>query len=129
MQIMLSQEEVYKVASLNHQSSFSIDRLIENIGADESRDLLIESLPIIQSRKQAILSALVHGDIEAACVCAHKTTGSIRLYGSSRLEALLLEVTTLPVDQPPRSNLQHELAVEFDLAIFEIQQRLKLDLS
>lgn len=129
MQTMCRSVELYEAANVDHQSSFSINRLIGNIGAEESRELLVEALPVIVKRKETIISALEQQDLETACVCAHKAAGSIRLYGSSRLEALLLEVMALTAGQSPRPGLDHELAAEFDSAIHEIEERLRLDLS
>lgn len=126
---MYTSAVLQKVDNLGYQSNYSIDRLLENIGHEEGKELLAESLPIIMTRRNAILRALKRGDINVACEYAHKTAGSIRLYGSSRLEALLLEVTLLSVDQTPRSNLYNELQVEFDSAIQEIQERLRIGFS
>lgn len=117
------------MANLNYQCSVSIDRLIENIGSEESKELLVEALPIIIARKNAILNALEQNDNSAASVGAHKAAGSIRLYGSSRLEALLGEVMSLSAGQPLRSNLKSELESEFNTAIHEIQNRLRSGLS
>lgn len=129
MQIMYGSVEFQKAASLNHKSSSSIDRLIENIGADESNELLVEALPIIVARKSAILKALEQNDVKVACEYAHRTTGSIRLYGSSRLEDLLLEVASLSANQSQRSGLQTELESEFNSVIHEVQERLKVGIS
>ena len=126
---MYRNTEIQKAANLDYQSSFSIDKMIENIGAEESKELLIEALPIIIARKGAILKALAQNDISAASKTAHRTAGSIRLYGSSSLEMLLAEVMGLSVNVSPRSALQAELESEFDAAIHEIQSRLRVGLS
>lgn len=129
MQIISSNTELEGVGNLGHKSSCSIDRMIENIGPEEGRKLLIAALPIIIERSRLILEALENNDINAAFDCAHRTAGSIRLYGSSRLEELLMEVMSFSVDQSPPENLCSELKVEFDDAINEIQTRLKVGLS
>ncbi len=118
-----------KVANLEYHSGHSIDRLVENIGLEESRSLLAKALPIIIVRKDETLKALEQSDISAVHKQAHKTSGSIRLYGSSRLETLLLEAMSLSPEQTKRPGLHHELASAFDAAINEIKMRLKTDLS
>lgn len=110
---------------MQYQSSFSIDKLIENLGLKESRELLAEALPIIIARKIAILKALQQNNISVASQESHKASGSVRLYGSSRLEALLLEVISLPPKQSVKPSLGHQLEAEFDDVIHEIQLRLK----
>lgn len=129
MQIMYGSTELKKVGKLGHQSSFSIDRMIENIGLEEGKKLLKEALPIIMDRSNLIITALEENNTSAAFDCAHRTAGSIRLYGSTRLEELLMEVMSLLADQSPRSELCSELKVEFDAAISEIEERLKVSIS
>lgn len=129
MKIMYGSAEFQKVFNLNHQSSSSINRLIGNIGAEESSELLAEALPIIVKRKSIILKALEQNDVKVACEYAHRTAGSIRLYGSSRLENLLLEAASISADQPQRLELSSELESEFDSAINEIQERLRTGMS
>lgn len=129
MQTMYKSVELQTMANLIYQCSTSIDRLIENIGSEESRELLVGALPVIIARKNAILNALEQNDNSAACVGAHKAAGSIRLYGSSRLEELLGEVMLLSANQAPRATLRSELNFEFDSAIHEIQNRLRVGFS
>lgn len=115
---------LHKAAILGYQSSMSIDKLIENIGLEESENLLAKALPIITTRKKAILDALNDNNLSLAGEYAHKTAGSIRLYGSGRLEALLRQVVSLSKEQSVPAELCSELTSEFDAAIDEIQQRL-----
>jgi len=110
--------------TMGYQCSFAIDKLISNIGVEAGEKLLSEALPIIISRKRIILQALEKRDIVAAAECAHSTSGSIRLYGSSRLEELLREVMSLPVDKAVPSKLINGLETEFDTAILEIHKRI-----
>lgn len=116
--------ETQETANLDYQTNLSIDRMIENIGSKQSRELLEEALPIIISRKSAILDALAKNDISAAHRSAHRTTGSIRLYGSSSLESLLMEVISTPPNQSLRPGLHDKLESEFDAVIHEIKKRL-----
>ena len=113
-----------RVVVLVNQSSSSIDQLIENIGLEDSRDLLAKALPIIISRKHTLLKALEDNEITLASECAHQTSASIRLYGSSHLEELLQEVISLKLVQPVRHGLRGELETEFNDAINEIKKRL-----
>ena len=113
-----------EVVVLVNQSSSSIDQLIENIGLEDSRDLLTKSLPIIIGRKRTLLKALEDNEISLASECAHQASSSIRLYGSGHLEGLLQEVISLSLAQPVRHGLQGELEAEFNDAISEIKKRL-----
>lgn len=128
MQIMYKNEELQETASSDHHSSYSIDKLFKNIGPEEGKQLLVEALPIIETRKNLILKALEQDEISVACGYAHKTSGSIRLYGSIRLEALLQEVVSIPANQAVRPALYSDLEAGFDEAISEIQKRLKVGL-
>ena len=83
---------------MEYDNSFSIDKLIENIGPKDSKELLSEALRMIIVRKLSILKALEQNDTSTASKDAHRARGSIRLYGSSSLEALLLEVMLLSPD-------------------------------
>ena len=123
-QITYGSQVLQKAEVLGYQSACSIDKLIENIGLDESKKLLTEALPIIVTRKGLVLKALDNNEISKAGEYAHRTSGSIRLYGSSRLEELLREVMSLTSDQTVSSGLRNELSEEFDAAISEIQNRV-----
>lgn len=114
------------LASLN---SPSIRRLINSLGLDESKKLLTDALPIITNRKNDLLTALQQKDFETANQLAHKTMGSIRLYGSSELEMLLQEVISLKSIKACRPNLFNELELEFDHAIHEIEQCINIDID
>lgn len=113
-----------KMEVLISKSSFSIDQLIENIGLEDSRNLLAKSLPIIIGRKRALLKALEDNEVSLVSEYPHKTSSSVRLYGSSHLEGLLQEVISLSPAHPVRHGPQAELQAEFNDAISEIKKRL-----
>lgn len=118
-----------KTTAQEHQHNNSVDRLIRSIGLRESKKLLTKALPIIIARKNALIEAFEQNDRGTARTQAHKAAGSIRLYGSTRLEELLSEVSTLSSKQLISQKLHDELVHEFDVAISEIEERLKTDLS
>ena len=66
--------------------------LLENLGEQGVIELLTFTLPLIKERKRLLLQHLQAGDWEVAARLAHKTLGSIRLYGSAELESLLQQI-------------------------------------
>ncbi len=106
-----------------------LNRMATRLGTEDTIDLLTFSLPLIVEREQALRSALLLGDRESARLYAHKTLSSVRLYGSERLEQLLLSVQTLKTDETDLTAFQQALSAELELAINAIQSWLAMRVS
>lgn len=99
----------------------------EDIGTDDTIELLTHALPFISERKNMINLALQENDMDRAALYAHKTLGSIRLYGTKKLEKLLTQLKSHQVGNDDFQEFQAELASEFDDVSFAVKKWLSLN--
>ena len=71
-------------------------------------------------RQEELGAALKQGDVITAKRCAHRTIGSVRLYGSDRLETMLFEIGNKSLDVINTEAFQQELSAEFDSVISNV---------
>ncbi|PWQ97160.1 hypothetical protein [Leucothrix arctica] len=109
----------------NKSSKSAIEASISAIGIDNVRELLIKALPIIETRKSELLALLDSGDTSRATDSAHRTISSIRLYGSDRLEKLLIEVKDQSYSTENLSKICADILQEFDSVIATVNEWLE----
>lgn len=101
----------------------AIEQLQGKLGTAETIDMLTFALPLIIEREVSLRESLLSGYLQEATQHAHKTASSIRLYGSSELEALLKEVYSIQSRQQALV-LQPKLSEEFNRVIDEVEDWL-----
>lgn len=100
-------------------------KLEKNIGITDTVDLIQTALPILIERKATLGKLLLAEDLEGASACAHKTLGSVRLYGTDQLESLLTQVKELNPDQVDLIDFQGQISEEFSMVIDDCIKWLK----
>lgn len=107
-----------------YNNNNSMDAVVGKLGVEGSIEFFSYALPRLIQRKKELMKHLSGEDWEAASQSASQWIGSVRLYGSAKLELLLDQVILLdPEDINPLS-LQKELTVEFDNSIRGIRKWL-----
>lgn len=101
----------------------AIKQLQGKLGTVETVDMLAFALPLIIEREASLRESLLSGYLQEAAQHAHKTISSIRLYGSSELEALLKEVYNIQSHQQALE-LQPKLSKEFNRVISAVEDWL-----
>ena len=96
------------------------------LGIADTLDLMSNAFPLIVERKNMINLALQEGNFERAAAYAHKTIGSIRLYGTDKLEGLLSQLKEQQVTAETLDGFQAELSEEFDSVSFTVGEWLSL---
>ena len=112
---------------MNNACLNAIKETENDLGTDDTIDLLSNSLPLIIERKNMINLALQSSDLEQAAMHAHKTLGSIRIYGSDRLESLLSRLKNKQIDVMASNIFQQELSAEFESVSFTVNEWLALN--
>lgn len=102
-------------------------KLEKNLGVTDTVDLIRSALPIILERKETLSRLLLTQDIEGASACAHKTLGSVRLYGTDQLEHLLMRVKTLDSKLDDLPGFQRQISEEFSRVIDSCTEWLKIN--
>lgn len=102
-----------------------LNQLEKDLGRSEAADLLRFAVPFIQDREALLKSLLLSGNLDEAAKCAHKTLGSIGLYGSARLETLLGEVSGTDRGSKNLVVLQQNLSEEFTSILSTINSWLE----
>ncbi len=69
-----------------------LDDLSQRLGHEKTVQMIEFSMPYVDKREQELHEALQLNDWQAASHCAHKAISSVRLFGSPRLESLLVQV-------------------------------------
>ena len=90
-----------------------LNQLEKNLGTSEAADLLRFALPYISEREALLESLILSGDLEGAAKCAHKTIGSLSVYGTPKLEAYLQEVKSINKQDDNLMAFQEKLSAEF----------------
>ena len=107
------------------KNNLSLETVVRRLGVEDAIEFLEYALPRIIQRKKWLQEYLSTGDSEAASQCAYRTIGSVRLYGSTKLELLLEQVKLVSNGDIDPVSLQRELSVEFDKAINAIREWLE----
>lgn len=94
------------------QALASLDEIASRLGYDKTIELVEFSLPYINEKEQLLRESLVSADWEAAAQHAHKALSSVRLFGSSKLESLLVQIRDGAIGQNA-DEIQRELSAEF----------------
>lgn len=94
-----------------------LTKLVNTLGVTDTAELIQTAVPIITERRETLSRLLLAQDLEGAADCAHKTLGSIRLYGTPNLEGLLKQVKTLDASQHDLVKFQQRLFEEFSQVI------------
>ncbi len=117
---------------MNKFQSGSVPKIINNaclnaicetesdLGTDDTIELLSSALPLIHERKKLLDLALQESDLKQASLHAHKTLGSIRLYGTEKLEGLLTQLKNQSVLRTDLTYFQSVLNVEFESVSFTV---------
>lgn len=87
--------------------------LLNNLGEQDTLELLTVVLPLIKERKVLLQQHLQAGDWEVAAHLAHKTIGSVRLYGTADLESLLQQIRQQELSTIATSAFQARLDAVF----------------
>ncbi len=101
---------------MSDKNSCSLETIAQNLGIEDTIELLEYALPRIAQRQKKIQESLLAEDWEAASKCAHQTISSVRLYGTEELEKLLRQAKQAGEDTADADivTLQQELLAEFD---------------
>lgn len=103
----------------------ALDALADDLGVDGAIHLLERIVPLIKQRQDQLQAALQNGDSTAASQHAHKMIGSVRTYGSAKLEAVLARIRATGEESNANiADLQREFTAEFDAVAQGIQQWL-----
>ena len=108
-------------------TNLKLAKLEANLGVTDTVDLIRTALPIIIERKATLSKLLLAEDLEGASACAHKTLGSVRLYGTDQLEHLLTQVKTLDPNRDDLTGFQYQISEEFSLVIDGCERWLKIN--
>ncbi len=111
----------------NRQSETAIEHLVETIGLVDACELIRSTRHLMIERHSQLSTALQQNDVMTSKRCAHRTIGSIRLYGSQRLEELLFQVGNKPLKEINTVAFQQELSAEFASAISTVNAWLELN--
>lgn len=102
----------------------SLDDYLVSMGEKKTLEIVHFSLAYIVQRNREISDALLSSQKKLAADCAHKATGSVRFYGTPRLEALLLQVRDTDYSDGDIERLRSDLSSEFTLATNTLKQWL-----
>ena len=92
--------------------------LIETIGAESARALVGQAAANLVENRDAIIRFVEAGDRKAAASLAHRMKGSVGVYGSSRLEALVRIIEKQEMDDKRSLNAVVEaFAAEVDTVV------------
>lgn len=92
--------------------------LIETIGAESVRALVGQAAANLVENRDAIVRFVEEGDRKAAASLAHRMKGSVGVYGSSRLEALVRTIEKQAMDENRSLNAVVEaFAAEVDTVV------------
>lgn len=100
----------------------SIEDLVNDLGMEDTIEILEYTLPIAQKQAEVLLDALKKEDFVIVAQYAHKMISSVRVYGSARLESILFELKE--VDQTSQLNVletYQALKDELELVMHAIQ--------
>lgn len=101
-----------------------LDQLQRDLGTSEAVDLLNFAIPFITEREALLRSLLLSGGLDEAAKCAHKTIGSLGLYGTDKLEGLLKEINKLDNNADDLIAFQEKLSAEFKHVLLLINEWL-----
>lgn len=90
----------------------SLDDIASRLGNDKTIEIVEFSLPYISEKEQQLRESLLAADWEAAARHAHKALSSVRLFGSGKLETLLIQIRDGAVEQNAEE-IQQALSAEF----------------
>ncbi|CAA6828309.1 MAG: Unknown protein [uncultured Thiotrichaceae bacterium] len=109
---------------MSNINNHSLDIVANNLGLEEAVEMFEYALPHISQRRDELRKHISISDWEAAGQCVHRTLSSVNLYGSDRLEELLLQVKLASTGEVEPSTLNQELSKEFDNVLQSIKQWL-----
>ena len=112
---------------INHHGEWTIDTLVNSLGMSGARDFLETSLPEVVQRNNTLQHSLQSKDYNKAVECAQHTLGSVRFFGSWKLEKLLLKIAGDPIDSSNAADHQRKLSREFESVIRTIRGWLAED--
>jgi hypothetical protein len=90
----------------------SLDEVATRLGREKAVQIVEFSLPYISQKGQQLNDALIAAEWESAAHYAHKAISSVRLFGSAKLETLLVQIRDGNIDQDTM-DIQQELLAEF----------------
>lgn len=102
---------------MNHDGVSTLDNLVSKLGLSGACEFLESSLPEMTRRKSILQQGLSSGNYPEAVECANQGLGSIRFYGSAKLEATLLQISNNQIDPSNVVELQRRLSREFESVI------------
>ncbi len=109
---------------MNATRNNSLEQLAQDLGIEDTIEVLEYALPRIVERQKKIQQHLQAKHWEKASICAHQTISSVSLYGSDELERLLNKIKDH--NESRRVELQEQLSKEFNNIIEAIQQWLSI---
>lgn len=112
---------------INNACLNAIKETEADLGTVDTIDLLSNALPLIIERQKMIELALQEADADSAGFYAHKTLGSVRLYGTEQLENYLNQLKHDQVADQDIDSFKTRLSNEFDAVIFTIGEWLALN--
>jgi len=102
----------------------TLDRYLATVGKKKTLEMVHFSLSYIDQREKEIANALLRANKKLAADLAHKALGSVKFYGTSRLEALLSTIRDGNYRDSEIATLQSELSSEFMLATNNLERWL-----
>lgn len=104
--------------------SENLDNLLGALGRKDAVEVLVFALPLIIERKNALGQLLQAGNWSTAGHVAHKIVSSVRMYGSTQLEALLQQVRQQEIAVISTAEFQATLDGEFSTVIHTLENWL-----
>jgi hypothetical protein len=95
--------------------------LIKQFGKIKTVRMLEFALPHIYEHEKNIRQALANNDLQATSNYAHKALSPVRLYGTEKLEQLLLQIKDNTMDNHQAMHLQQATSAEFNFIIKHIE--------
>ena len=109
---------------MNKNQNNSLEQLAQDLGIEDTIEVLEYALPRIFERQKKIQEHLQAKHWEKASSYAHQTISSVSLYGSNELERLLNKIKDH--NENKRPELQEQLSREFNHITQTIQQWLSI---
>ena len=103
----------------------TIGYLVEEIGLKNTIELIELALPSISTLEANFSKSLLSNDIDMAAKYAHKALGSVRLYGTTNLENLLMKIKDKKLAGDKFSQIINEVCVELKLTHITLNNWLK----
>lgn len=95
------------------QISAYLDDLSSRLGSEKTGQIIKFSMPYVSQKEQQLHESLKEARWREAAEHAHKALSAVRLFGSARLESLLVQIRDGVTERDNIPDMLHELSDEF----------------